>query len=169
MAMNRYRQFFESFKPRIKNELAMIEIWAGKIRGTVLRIAGILQLIADQSSCQIGEKAVIDAIKMSQYLIEHCKFVLGNVQQSQESVLAKRMLDWIKRQKLGEFTKSQIYSAVRTSKTANIDSIDPGLLTLIKHNYIRFNRTKPEGKGRPKDVYIVNPAFVSLDNDLADF
>jgi putative DNA primase/helicase len=68
--IQRYRAELE---PRLgrTNELGALTDWASKLTGQLVRIAGLLTLLAEPCATTIGEQRMADAIAMSDYFISH--------------------------------------------------------------------------------------------------
>lgn len=152
-----FARYFEAIEPRLNGDLYQVQAWAGKLRGAVLRIAGILELIENPNSQTVSEKTIGAAITIGEYLTKHAKAVFNLMDFDKELHLANRILSWISRKSKTEFLLSEVYTAVKTSAANRMDDFKAALDRLIEHNYLRHSTEKT--RGRPSNRYEVNPDF----------
>jgi len=155
-AQDVFAEYYETFESRLHGDLYSIAFWAGKLRGAVLRIAGIMQLIKGTSSA-VEIETINNAISIGNYLIPHAQAVFETMDFDAELHLAHRVLKWIKRNELKEFSLSDVYLALRTSRASTMDIFRAALSRLMGHQYLKVKTQKTQG--RPVENYYVNPNF----------
>jgi hypothetical protein len=147
--------YFEAVGERLDGDLYQIKFWAGKLRGAVLRIAGILELIKNPHSQEVSENTIHAAIAIGEYLTKHAKAVFDLMDFDQELHLANRILNWIGRKSKTGFSLSEVYTALKTSAANRMEDFKGGLDRLVEHHYLNHIVEKTEG--RPSNRYQVNP------------
>ena len=135
-----------------------IKSWAGKLRGAVLRIAGILELAQNPHCQEVSEKTIYAAIAIGEYLTKHAKAVFDLMDFDQELHLANRILSWISRKSKTECSLNEVYQALKTSAASKIEDFKGSLDRLIEHNYLKH--TTESTQGRPCNKYTVSPDFI---------
>ena len=149
--------YYESIESRLQSDLSPIAFWAGKLRGAVLRIAGIMQLIEDNFAGAVNAEKIQSAISIGDYLTNHARAVFQTMDFDMDFHLAYRILKWIERNSLSEFSVSEVFTALKTSQANNIDDFRQALERLVTHNYLKLSKEKTQG--RPVEKYYVNPEF----------
>jgi len=137
--------------------------WGSKLAGAVARIAGLLHY-ADSAdgfhSNQILKKHVLSACVIGAYYIEHAKAVFGLMKEDTKITTAKKILDYIKRNKPTTFKGRELFNHTNCQ---SMQDIQPGLNILVEWGYIRES-VKQEivaRIGRPSSpVYEVNPKII---------
>lgn len=85
-AVTRFRQFYEDIERRLaeSGDLYSILPWGGKLRGAVLRIAGLLELVKNAENRlgsnfapEISLQTIESAIEIGRYFIPHAKCAIG--------------------------------------------------------------------------------------------
>lgn len=162
------RKFEQELEPKLAEdaELGTMGDWAGKLSGAVLRIASILSLITKSENLspfpdKIEPAAMESAIKIGDYLTAHARAAFAEMGADEQLENAKRLLRWIAKARLSEFTRRDAHQAHK-ARFKRVDEIDPALDLLVAHNYIRPRSDAAEGKrGRPASaVFDVNPHFI---------
>jgi hypothetical protein len=153
--------FMAELEPRLRPEgdLATLADWAGKLAGTVARIGALFHLAAHtghEIPQTISEMTIREAIGLAPYLIAHARSayqLLGGGHVNE----ARRILDWIRRAKVSEFSRSQCWQGVR-GRIKKAADLDAPLLLLKDHGYIRPAASEPTPRpGRPPERFEVNP------------
>jgi len=155
-------------EPRLINELEDITDFAGKLHGTIMRIAGILHLSDGHTENHYISYATLDkAIKIGMYFLKHAKTAYKLMGADKQLLNAKYMLRQIekKRSKFAdmEITRYQIYRLCR-SRIKRDGDMTPALELLAEHGYIREVETEHSGvAGRPPSPkYLISPYFMDL-------
>ena len=159
-AQEEFASYFESVEKRLNEDLYSIQSWAGKLRGAVLRIAGILQLIENPHSQTVSGKILKAAINIGEYLIVHAKAVFERMDFDKELHLASRILNWISRKGKTEFSQNEVYQSLKTSGARTMNDFIVALERLEEHNYI--NHVLEQTRGRPSSMYKVNPELLEI-------
>ncbi len=145
--------------------------WAGKLVGLVARLAGLLHMAEHSHSAApwdvpIACETVEAAVRIGKYLIHHARaaFALMGADAAVED--AKRVLAWVRRRGLQNFSKRDAFNGLRGRFRKAVD-LDPALSALVDRNYIRPIATEPRaGAGRkPSPEFEINP--LALDSDSA--
>jgi replicative DNA helicase len=168
-------QFHQWLEPQLVEdggELGHIADWGSKMRGGIFRLAGLLHMAEYASSfgaahnshnthnAQINELTMARAIAIVQYLIPHARAAFAEIGADPALVAARKVLSWIEKMTPRDFSKRDVYQAVKgTFKRAS--ELDPVLELLSDHGYIRpRDMDERSGPGRkPSQVFDVNPAL----------
>lgn len=119
--------------------LAHMADWANKLRGVVLRLAGLFHVIesveqaVEPEDNQISVETVRRAGMLGDYLLEHAKLAFGAMAQSEGEKDAAALLAWLEREGVKQFTKRQ---AQRESPCRNGSRLDCATLLLQKAGWI---------------------------------
>lgn len=163
---NTQAQRFEE-RQRPDGDLEPLREWATKLLGAVLRIAGVLHM-ADHAQDDEPWSLPIEADTLErafhladEYLVPHAKLALSIMSDSESIEAARRLLTWMVKNKLTEFSVRDAHRALG-AKGERGEAIDPALGVLESHGYIRpavviasEGRTR---SGRPRGLrYLVHP------------
>lgn len=167
-------QFADWLEPQLAEdggELSHIADWASKLRGGVLRIAGLLHMAEyisymaphnshNPQNTQINESTLARAIAIAQYLILHARAAFAEIGADPSVVAARKVLAWLEKQQPREVSRRDIYQAVKGTFKRTAD-LDPVLELLADHGYVRpRDMDERPGPGRkPSQIYDVNPAL----------
>jgi hypothetical protein len=144
--------------------------WAGKFPGAVARIAGVLHL-ADQIDLDplgriVGERLVVTAATMKraigfgEFLAEHQIAVWQMVGADPNVAGARRVLDWIQKETVAEFSARDAFNAVR-GKLRTMEEVRPALSLLEAHGHIVELQGPRLARGRrPSPRYRVQPRLI---------
>ena len=158
--------FSNEVECKLKNEYSDICDWAGKLVGTVLRIAGILcrasivrrdDFLMDEEPLVVDEDTMKNAIAIGRYFTEHAISAFSLMGVDALTKQSKSVLNAIKQDNISEFTRRDIMRKCRFLKTA--DEVQIVLNHLTDYGYISAKETvATNAKGRtPNQTYIVNP------------
>lgn len=165
---------FDDFRAAIEPELARggglaeQRAWAGKLAGAVARIAlalhGLRAAVVQSEERlfePVGLPTMAAALAWTPYLIDHERIVAGVVGADPEAGTADRVLAWIEKTGAGRFTKRQAFTSLRSAALRRSTELDPALVLLFDHGYIRLLPVEPTtGPGRrASPVYVVNPLW----------
>jgi hypothetical protein len=159
----KFEGFYNETQKRIWNgDLTSISSWAGKLCGHTLRIAAIFQLVecaekGDFGSMDISEKNIINAIKLSNYLIPHAKKAFQQLGKDESLRIAEKIVLLILRGKHEIIKQRDIFESIKGMATiSTVSDILPSLEILIENGYLR--RIPAEDKvGRKSIAFEVNP------------
>lgn len=158
--------FSNEVESKLKNEYSDIGDWAGKLVGTVLRIAGIMCrasiirddfLKDDEEPLVVDEDTMKNAIAIGRYFTEHAISAFSTMCVDTITNQSKRVLTAIKKDNLSEFTRRDIMRKCRFLKTA--EDVQTVLNHLCEYGYISpTGVVDTNGKGKTsQQKYIVNP------------
>lgn len=147
------RNIFEKFYYEIETELKWgfdgIMDFGGKIVGSTLRIAGLIQLVNNINSEYIVKETIEGAIKIARYFIQNEKNIFLTEELNERAESAKYILNYLAEKNIVVFTVRDIQRGVRRFQKAS--NVEYTLQELIERKYIFYNdKTKK---------YIVNPNF----------
>jgi replicative DNA helicase len=148
-------------------ELGGVTDWAGKLVGTIGRLAGILHVAAFAGESTpweipVSPQTVEHAIAIGRYLIPHAKAAYAEMGADAVVEQAKRILRWIEHGGLSRFTKRDVHQGMR-GRFKRTEELDAPLTLLIDHGYVRKRpQPKHDGPGRPPSpVFEVNPLWTT--------
>jgi len=146
-------------------ELGGISDWAGKLVGTVGRIAANLHMAALAGSASpwdipIAIETIENAISFGKYLIPHAKAAFAEMGADAVVLHAKAILRWLDHKRVSSFTKREVHQAMKT-KLKKAEELDNPLDLLSVHGFIRLRPDNSSvGPGRPPSpTYDVNPLW----------
>ncbi len=171
-------QLLLEFRKRVETELrpdgkfSDHAAWGGKLAGAVVRIAGVLHGIGHPNTVDAGIDAetMQAALAWAPYLESHERHVAWLAGDNGATTVAERILGWVERHHLTEFTHNQAYNAVRGSRVQKSKDLDAPLALLEELGCIRAKTTttQPRGPGRPSSrLYEVNPWLHDPDHETA--
>lgn len=137
--------------------------WAGKLVGLVARLAGLLHMAkhcndATPWSVPIAQETVEAAVRIGKYLIPHARTAFALMGADPAVEQAKQVLAWVRKQGLQSFSKRELFNGLR-GRFHKVRDLDPVLLALVDHDFVRLIDTQPPGgPGRkPSPKFEVNP------------
>jgi hypothetical protein len=137
--------------------------WA-KLRGYCARLALIVHMLrvaaGETEDQEVDGESVGRATRLVTYFQSHARKVHACVGADPRIPRAKTVLNWLRREKLTEFTKRAAHYALSgTFKTA--EDLEPPLALLTQHGFIRpRSQADRPGPGRkPSPAYEVNPLW----------
>ncbi|MCU1282875.1 MAG: hypothetical protein JWM53_6421 [bacterium] len=163
------REFMAWLEPRLAEfgEYGLIQDWAGKLGGAILRIAGILRLNNQFSDSSIYmDKPVITgedisaSIVIGRYLTEHAKAVFGLMGADEDIENAKHLLRCITKQGWQTFKERDLFNAVKGDQRFNeVAKLAKPLSILTARSFIRLaDDGRRDRRGRSASpTYEVNP------------
>jgi hypothetical protein len=97
------------------------------------------------------------AVKIGHACINHALAVFDLLQQGNAMQVARTVAQWIKQEKRELVTRRECQRKFRRFKK---DELQPGLEVLKEHEILRELDHTQERKGRPSDIFQVNPLFL---------
>ncbi len=176
-----FEAFHAALEPRLGEEgdLALITDWAGKLVGTVARLAALLHLAAHAADRAPWEGAIdattmTGAIALGEWLIEHAKLAFAIMGADPAIEEARHLLRWLRKERRETFTKRDAFEGTK-GRFKRVEAMEAALQVLLDYGYAREqeppDRTGRAGR-RPSPVYAVNPAIYAHtsqnDGDAAD-
>lgn len=142
--------------------------WAGKLAGAALRVAALLHVArvassqySHNSQNEIDAETLADALRFAHYAAAHARAAFSEMGADPAISGARRALQWIERRALREFTKRDLFEAIKGT-VPKADDMEPILKTLCDHGYIRAIEQERIGPGRrPSQRYEVHPAVAT--------
>lgn len=168
---------FNGFRAQVETRLAsysqfgVIQDWAGKLPGAVLRIAGNLHLAKYAVYHQIPAIEVgtmQNAIQIGEYLAEHARCAYDLMGADPQIALCKVAWGHILSRQWYVFTKNELNQALR-SRVRTAQEWDGVLNILVERGFIRPVNEDEGGTGRPSKIFEVNPAVLSTSAQNAEY
>ncbi|MBI4369726.1 MAG: DUF3987 domain-containing protein [Elusimicrobia bacterium] len=175
-AAQRLREFDAWVEPRLAEfgELGHMTDWGGKLVGAVVRICGLLHVAENLRAAApwdvpVALETIERAIRIGKYLIPHARAAYSCMGADPAIEDAKRVLSWVRRERLGNFSKRELFQALK-GYFKRVSQLEPALAALQEHGYIRNRAVAPRpGAGRkPSPVYEVNPLWLDSRHDSED-
>lgn len=159
------RRFEESHERRLgeAGHLGHIDSWAGKLPGTLARLAGLMHLasVAHPLDNPISAATLQRALTLGEYYISHALAVFDLMWSDPKLADARRVLEWLRdREEPGApFTRRELHRALQ-GRFRTASACIPALELLERKRYIAPLRQNQTGPGRPRSAtYCVNPAL----------
>jgi replicative DNA helicase len=176
------RQLLEEYAGRIEPRLAPgrdldpLRDWAGKLPGTVARIAGLLHMAESVrgpegsegfEGFEVGEvpgDCVRRAVALGDFFLEHAIVSFSGVLGSSPVGPARIVLEHLRTQGAHTRSKRDLHQALR-GRFPRASDLEAPLGLLERHGYIRQVRVQPNGRGggRPSTLVVVNPAVFGVE------
>lgn len=161
-AHNMSRIFFDEIEHRLIDDLEDIDTWAGKFHGQVMRIAGVLHCIKHELGAYnvlLEDDTMRAAIEIGRYFLEHAKaaFEIMGANEDEATQDAKYILKRLDSIEQKEINKREL---IRLCQKINLDRLECGMAVLRERGYIRIDKVKTSGKGRPSEVIFLNPEYI---------
>jgi hypothetical protein len=165
-ARERWLAFALELEPKLRagGELASMSDWTGKLPGQVARLAGLLHCARYPEAPHAHPVLLGDtgaAVALGEFFLAHARLAFGLMDSHPEVDRAKRLVRWLKRERLATFTKRDAHQAHR-SLFPTVDELGPTLGLLERHGYIRAREHKERSRagGRPPSTtYDVHPSL----------
>ncbi|HEY9411435.1 MAG TPA: YfjI family protein [Jiangellaceae bacterium] len=159
--------FDEWLEPKLHpdtGQFANIASWANKLTGSVIaRVAALLHLAHHYRTGYdkpISADTMRDAENVGRYYLDHALATFDLMGKASPTLTdARRVLRWITSNHHTDFTRRELFNAVRSQHFERVDDLEPALDLLTDHGYIARRPAEPNaGRGRPKVTYDVHPA-----------
>ena len=152
--------FANALEPRLCGDLADMEGWAGKYHGQVARIAGILHCFEngpDAGAELLTGGTFQAAATIGAYFLAHAQAALTHAGLTKTPLRRDAEYLWRRLQTGGKayFTRKEV---LRLCQRFDAESLRPPLEELARRGYIKIERQRPEGKGRPSETVFISPA-----------
>ena len=163
------RCFQAELEPRLgaAGDLDPVSDWAGKLTGSIARVAGLLH-VAEHAGVKppwevsVDVQTVIAAMKIGRYLLPHAQAAFAQMGADQDIEQAKRILAWILNKQIRSFSRREAYEALK-GRLRRVEDLATPMGLLLDHNYIRRAPIEERsGPGRPPSPeFEVNPLWAS--------
>lgn len=144
----------DRLEPRLGagGDLEHVADWAGKLGGTIVRIAGVLHA-AEHGECpwgiEISAETVRRAIRVGEYLLPHALAALSQMGVDPAVTDARYVLEWLLARDLRTIARRDLWHAMR-GRYPRSEMIAPALAVLLEHGWIRIYEPRAaRGPGRP--------------------
>lgn len=138
--------------------------WASKLPGAVCRIAGIMTLMEIPDSKVIKKEAMASAVEIGRWAIEHAKIAFRMVGIDPDVKRAQRLLGWLERSRVRQFTKREACQALKGSTGTlfhRASDLDEAIRILVDHGWITpldaWEREHGRPGRNPSPSYAVHP------------
>jgi len=165
-AERRFRAFHDTVVERttVGGRLYPISDWAGKLVGATGRIVLLLHVAKNVTDWkfetrEVDEVTVRAAVKIAKVICEHALYAYEQMATDPESEKAKLLIKWIRHNKITKFSKKKCHERFR-SQFKKVEELGPALEILQNRKIIRLEERVEKTKGRPSEVYLVNPKFL---------
>lgn len=139
--------------------------WGGKLDGTIIRIAGLLNLAENPTercpwSKPITANILNAAVSISEYFEGQLSRVQGKCGGTPEARIAHRILRWIKGNKISRFSQRDAYRGLGSN--LGPDDVEAPLEALEASGYIRKVQSTPKERSgqKPSPTWEVNPKWI---------
>lgn len=137
--------------------------WIGKGRGTIVRLAGVLTLLAWSEQepgtppQPIGRDALSGAIELwNGYFWPHARTVFNRAGRTERDRDARKVLRWLRQTRMPAVTRQDIRRDA-LGQTVDAAEADRVALRLEDAGVLRLDEVRREGRGRPVKQWLVNP------------
>ncbi len=140
-------------------EYEEIKDWAAKMRGGVLRLAGLFhvaELERFATDMTVSKDNMVKALDLMLLLIDHTRAFLGLSGHDKPIEDAKAVWAWIEREKLTDFKGSKAHNKFN-SRFPRVEELEEALDVLKGRELLHGPYEKSNCKGRPSKQYRVNP------------
>ncbi len=132
--------------------------WAAKIAGAAARMAGSFHVAKhpQPETVPIDAETVAAAVTIADYFVAHAGAAFGEMADSPDMALARRVFAWIERREYPrEFSLRDLHQHIRTETP---DELLPALHLLEDRSIVRQVKVEPSRTGRrPGPHFFVNP------------
>lgn len=157
------RDFFNEIEHRLIDDLEDMDAWAGKFHGQVMRIAGVLHCIKYEMGAYntpLEGDTMKAAIGIGRYFLEHAKAAFEIMGASEDKALqdAKYILKRLDSTGQAEISKKDLFDLCK-GKIRTVEGMESGIKALVERGYIRIQKVKSGGRGRPTERVFKNPEY----------
>jgi replicative DNA helicase len=157
--------FEKELEPRmsVSGDLGDIDDWASKLKGQVVRIAGVLHTAKHlrgngfDTLC-IEESTIHEAIEIAKYFIPHAQHIFSVMAEPKIVRDSRAILQWISEEKLQMFKFNECHVKFK-GRLPTRKCVQEILNHLIERNFIREIPKQKRLSGRPAKFFEVNPEF----------
>ncbi|MFC5664098.1 DUF3987 domain-containing protein [Kitasatospora misakiensis] len=160
--------FQERLEPQLAargGELGHIGKWAGKLAGTVARIAGLLHLAAHLTNGHtrpVTEDTMAAAVELGDYFTAHALAVFEAMGADSTVTRAATVLDVCRDNRWRTVSRRDLFTKLSRTDFPTAADLDPALSLLEEHGYLRLEAVlpRPRTRGRkPSPRYEIHPAL----------
>ncbi len=154
-----YQAYIEK---KLGDEWEFMRDWGGKLTGAVVRIAALMHAAecgGDPAEIPISAETMAGATRLGEFFSAHAEAAYQLMGADEDAADAKYLLKRIKGIGKLEIGKNELIQATK-GKFKKAENMAPALSILEERGYIRRTSIS-EGRGRPKEMIIVNPYSVN--------
>jgi len=152
--------WFSFIEPRLRpdtGDLRHCMDWANKAQGHVVRLAAVLHMAGLKTDGRLFEpisepvsfNTMYAACRLWEYCAEHAIRLFSEMGARPETQIAKKVLRWIVRSRVQDFSQRDAFQAVKGGIVDTVDDLAAGLRVLEQHGYLR-PEPAPERSGPGK-------------------
>lgn len=158
-AAERISEYFNEHEAFLRDEGQLMQGWASKYIGTILRIAGLLHLAEGNTKEQLIDRATMEnAITIGKYFLAHSTCAYSRMGTELSIQKAMFVLSKLKKDHIYSIKRSELFRMCRGKYFKKVDEIASTLEVLESHGYIRLHESESKSVGRKPDVLVlVNP------------
>lgn len=148
--------------------------WLGKSRSLIVRLAGILELLASIDGKvvrpgAIGREQIEAAAALwRDYFWPHAKAVFDSAELSDHTRRVRRVARWLLDKRPESLAREEVRRRV-LSMSATADETESVLQRLHYLGYVQPDPAVRKGPGRPSSRWLVNPAIAETSKPVAKF
>ena len=160
-------EFYAQLEPRLgaSGDLADDCGWSSKLAGNLARITLVLLeqgLFVNSVNSVKGVPAetMLAALAWEPYLVAHQGLIQRTIGADPHQALAEKILKWIKKSELREFSQRDAYRACgQTADVGSVEKFSPGLHLLEDHGWILGRTGRTAGRGFPASHFLQHGAI----------
>lgn len=147
-------------------KLNHITDWAGKLAGAIGRIAGLIHFMRyandNPLDYEISLHDMSAAVKIGHCLTSHALAVFDLLYQDGALYVARQIINWIKQEKLTQFTHRDVQRKFRRFKKLELE---PALNILKEHEILQEWELKPH-VGRSSRIFGTSPFIFEAEDSM---
>jgi hypothetical protein len=154
-----------TLEPRLAEgaDLAPVSGFASKLPGACARLALAFAMLRDPGAEVVDGESMRAACAWAPFLLAHHRAVLGDAAEPPEAHHARRLWRALQRRGRASMTARELFALVRDSAVPTMADFRPVLDLLCEHDAVRPAPGEAGNRGRPAELWEVNPALVPCD------
>ena len=164
-AKKEFAQFWNEFEKTLPDMDDPMQEWAGKLRGNVIRIAGLLHLAESKGvPGEISKATMAGAIEIGRYFIKQAEYVFSSYSESKPVRDGKYILDKLMSKGFEQYrkdlciTRKELFERLKgSSRFPTVESMHEGLQELEERGYVCLTEARTGGRGRPSVTIYLRP------------
>lgn len=144
---------------RPSGDLAPVRGWASKLDGLTVRLAGLLHVAKSGHDMSVRTSIDVDtmsgAVRVAEYALAHAQAAFDLMDADEVRRHARHVWTWVVDRGERTFTRRDCHRAHRSVGTSR--DLSPVLDLLVEHGLIRAAAPSSPARGRPSEVWQVNP------------
>ena len=158
-ATQRMKDYFHDHEEFLVGEGQMIEDWASKYIGAILRIEGLIHVAEENESMVMSGETIENAIAIGKYFLEHAQHAYTLMGSDPNMQMAKFLLAKIKKKKIQRYKEWEFRDLARSRSVRTFSDLIPAVELLESCGVLKREKAEDRGgSGRKSDDYVViNP------------